>query len=129
MTFEGDISAVKATLTPVRGRPSCKFPPCGGNGIGPAAGSTVTSDSCGAETRAASSSRSHSFSLHDGQPDRDALGSDLRMTSGLSSSDPKVVEAYWRLVDEMVFGKEGKRPALLAGVDTARGTSATNRRR
>jgi hypothetical protein len=53
------------------------------------------------------------------------------MTSGLSSSDPKVVEAYWRLVDEMVFGNEGKRqrPALLAGGDTARGTSATNRRR
>jgi TetR/AcrR family transcriptional regulator len=63
------------------------------------------------------------------------FGPEMRMTSGLSSSDPKVVEAYWRLVDEMVFGnegklrKEGKRPALLAGGDTARGTSATSRRR
>jgi hypothetical protein len=57
------------------------------------------------------------------------FGPEMRMTSGLSSSDPKVVEACWRLVDEMVFGKEGKRPALLAGGDMARGTSATNRRR
>jgi TetR/AcrR family transcriptional regulator len=49
------------------------------------------------------------------------FGPEMRMTSGLSSSDPKVVKAYWRLIDEMVFGKEGKRPASLAGRNTARG--------
>ena len=37
------------------------------------------------------------------------FGPELHVTSGLSSGDPKVVEAYWRLVDEMVFGKEPKR--------------------
>jgi TetR/AcrR family transcriptional regulator len=36
------------------------------------------------------------------------FGPEMQMTSGLSSDDPKVVEAYWRLVDEMVFGKELK---------------------
>src|ERR1700722_14741860 len=130
MTFEGDISAVKATRTPVRGRPSCKFSPCGGNGIGPAAGSTVTSDSCGAETRAASvDPLLFPYMMVSLTATLSGFGPEMRMTSGLSSSDPKVVEACWRLVDEMVFGKEGKRPALLAGGDTARGTSATNRRR
>ena len=34
------------------------------------------------------------------------FGPEMQVTSGLSSEDPKVVEAYWRLVDEMVFGKE-----------------------
>jgi AcrR family transcriptional regulator len=34
------------------------------------------------------------------------FGPEMQMTSGLSSEDPKVVEAYWRLVDEMVFGIE-----------------------
>lgn len=33
------------------------------------------------------------------------FGPEMRVTSGLSSDSPKVVEAYWRLVDEMVFGK------------------------
>src|ERR1700688_4321388 len=37
------------------------------------------------------------------------FGPEMRVTSGLSSENPKVVEAYWRLVDEMVFGKESKR--------------------
>src|ERR1700724_1434483 len=37
------------------------------------------------------------------------FGPEMQVTSGLSSEDPKVVEAYWRLVDEMVFGKESKR--------------------
>ena len=36
------------------------------------------------------------------------FGPEMRVTSGLSSQDPKVVEAYWRLVDEMVFAKEPK---------------------
>src|ERR1700751_3855265 len=34
------------------------------------------------------------------------FGPEMRVTSGLSSEDPKVFAAYWRLVDEMVFGKE-----------------------
>ena len=37
------------------------------------------------------------------------FGPEMQVTSGLSSEDPKIVEAYWRLVDEMVFGKESKR--------------------
>src|SRR6202048_4355852 len=37
------------------------------------------------------------------------FGPEMQVTSGLSSEDTKVVEAYWRLVDEMVFGKESKR--------------------
>jgi hypothetical protein len=36
------------------------------------------------------------------------FGPEMQVTSGLSSEDPKVVAAYWRLVDEMVFG-EGQR--------------------
>jgi AcrR family transcriptional regulator len=34
------------------------------------------------------------------------FGPEMQMTSGLSSEDPNVVEAYWQLVDEMVFGTE-----------------------
>ena len=37
------------------------------------------------------------------------FGPDMRVTSGLSSEDPKVAEAYWRLVEAMVFEKETKR--------------------
>ena len=37
------------------------------------------------------------------------FGPEMQMTSGRSAEDTKVVEAYWRLVDEMVFGKESKR--------------------
>jgi hypothetical protein len=33
----------------------------------------------------------------------------MQVTSGLSSESPKVVEAYWHLVDKMVFGKGSKR--------------------
>jgi AcrR family transcriptional regulator len=33
------------------------------------------------------------------------FGPEMRMTSGLSAEDPKVAKAYWRLVEEMVFGK------------------------
>ena len=33
------------------------------------------------------------------------FGPEMLVTSGLSSNDPKVVGAYWRLVDETVFGK------------------------
>jgi AcrR family transcriptional regulator len=33
---------------------------------------------------------------------------EMQVTSGLSSADPKVVEAYWRLVNETVFGKSPK---------------------
>ena len=36
------------------------------------------------------------------------FGPEMQVTSGLSPGDPKVVEAYWRLVDGMVFGKESK---------------------
>jgi AcrR family transcriptional regulator len=36
------------------------------------------------------------------------FGPDMRVTSGLSSEDPKVAEAYWRLVEAMVFEKKTK---------------------
>ena len=50
-------------------------------------------------------------SLYDGKPYCHALGvrAGNAVTGGLSSEDPKIVEAYWRLVDDMVFGKEWKR--------------------
>jgi hypothetical protein len=34
------------------------------------------------------------------------FGPEMQVTSGLSSEDPKVVAAYWQLVDETVFGRE-----------------------
>jgi TetR/AcrR family transcriptional regulator len=34
------------------------------------------------------------------------FGPEMRITSGLSSEDPKVIAAFWRLVDETVFGGE-----------------------
>lgn len=37
------------------------------------------------------------------------FGPEMQVTSGRSSEDPKVVDAYWNLVDETVFGKESKR--------------------
>jgi AcrR family transcriptional regulator len=37
------------------------------------------------------------------------FGPEMQVTSGLSPETPGVVEAYWRLVDEMIFGKESKR--------------------
>src|SRR5882672_4333424 len=37
-----------------------------------------------------------------------AFGPEMQVTSGLSSDDTKVVEAYWRLVDETVFGEKPK---------------------
>ena len=53
------------------------------------------------------------------------FGPEMRMTSGLSSGDPKVVEAYWHLIDEMVFGQVGKLPSsLAAGRDLARGAGS-----
>jgi len=33
------------------------------------------------------------------------FGPEMQMTSALSAKSPRVVEAYWRLVDETVFGK------------------------
>jgi len=36
----------------------------------------------------------------------------MQVTSGLSSEDPKVVEAYWRLLDETVFEREPKRAGV-----------------
>jgi AcrR family transcriptional regulator len=36
------------------------------------------------------------------------FGPEMQVTSGLSSGDTKVVEAYWRLVDETVFGEQPK---------------------
>src|SRR5258707_6532033 len=35
------------------------------------------------------------------------FGPEMRVTSGLSADNAKVIEAYWRLVDETVFGKYG----------------------
>ncbi len=37
------------------------------------------------------------------------FGPEMKVTSGLSSRDPKVVEAYWHLVDETVFRKKSKK--------------------
>src|SRR6266480_357225 len=37
------------------------------------------------------------------------FGPEMQVTSGLSSEDPKVARAYWRLVDETVFGKHARR--------------------
>jgi AcrR family transcriptional regulator len=37
------------------------------------------------------------------------FGPEMQVTGGLSSESPRVVEAYWRLVDEMVFGDESRR--------------------
>jgi TetR/AcrR family transcriptional regulator len=37
------------------------------------------------------------------------FGPEMQVTSGLSSEDPKVARAYWRLVDETVFVNEPKR--------------------
>jgi AcrR family transcriptional regulator len=37
------------------------------------------------------------------------FGPEMQVTSGLSFENPKVIEAYWRLVDEMVFGKDSQR--------------------
>src|ERR1700741_765623 len=36
------------------------------------------------------------------------LGPEMQVTSGLSAKSPKVVEAFWRLVDETVFGKQAR---------------------
>jgi TetR/AcrR family transcriptional regulator len=36
------------------------------------------------------------------------FGPEMRVTSALSAEDPKVVEAYWRLVDETVFGTQAR---------------------
>src|SRR5277367_4198415 len=34
------------------------------------------------------------------------FGPEMQVTSGLSSGDTKVVDAYWRLVDDTIFGQE-----------------------
>jgi TetR/AcrR family transcriptional regulator len=34
------------------------------------------------------------------------FGPEMQVTSGLSTEDPKVVAAYWRLVNKMIFGIE-----------------------
>jgi hypothetical protein len=31
------------------------------------------------------------------------FGPEMRITSGLLAEDPKVIEAYWRLVDATIF--------------------------
>jgi hypothetical protein len=52
------------------------------------------------------------------------FGPETQITSGPSSENPKVVEAYWHLVDEMVFGKESNRVGKSAQPLKARGKSA-----
>jgi TetR/AcrR family transcriptional regulator len=39
------------------------------------------------------------------------FGPEMQITSGLSAEDTKVVEAYWRLVDETVFGAPRGNPS------------------
>jgi hypothetical protein len=36
------------------------------------------------------------------------FGPEMQVTSGLSAEHAKVIEAYWRLVDETVFGKNAR---------------------
>src|ERR1700688_510839 len=36
------------------------------------------------------------------------FGPEMQVTSGLSAENAKVIEAYWRLVDETVFGKHAR---------------------
>src|ERR1700674_486973 len=36
------------------------------------------------------------------------VGPEMQVTSGLSAENAKVIEAYWRLVDETVFGKHAR---------------------
>src|SRR4029077_15679636 len=40
------------------------------------------------------------------------FGPEMQVTSGLSAKNTKVVEDYWRLVDETVFGKHARRKPL-----------------
>jgi len=43
-----------------------------------------------------------------------AFGPEMQVTSGLSAENTKVIEAYWGLVDETVFGKHARgKPALV----------------
>jgi len=42
------------------------------------------------------------------------FGPEMQVTSGLSAENPKVIEAYWRLVDETVFGKHARAQAASA---------------
>jgi AcrR family transcriptional regulator len=51
------------------------------------------------------------------------FGPEMQVTSGLSSADPKVVEAYWRLVEEMVFGKESVRIGKATPAKPLRGSA------
>src|SRR6266478_4905579 len=37
-----------------------------------------------------------------------AFGPEMQVTSGLSAENAKVIDAYWRLVDETVFGKQAR---------------------
>jgi hypothetical protein len=48
------------------------------------------------------------------------FGPEMQMTSGLFSEDPKVIEAYWHLVEETVFGAD-------AGGSSSRGERARKR--
>jgi hypothetical protein len=48
------------------------------------------------------------------------FGPEMQITSGLSAESAKVVEAYWRLVDETVFGAD-------AGGHATRGKRARKR--
>jgi hypothetical protein len=36
------------------------------------------------------------------------FGPEMQVTSGLSAENTKVIEGYWRLVDETVFGKHAR---------------------
>ena len=36
------------------------------------------------------------------------FGPEMQVTSGLSAESAKVIEAYWHLVDETVFGKHAR---------------------
>lgn len=55
------------------------------------------------------------------------FGPEMQVTSGLSSADPTVVEAYWRLVNEMVFGNDPKGVRRASYPTDLHATGVTNR--
>jgi hypothetical protein len=78
----------------------------GGNGSDAASGATDPADRRSPEARAASGVNPILFHymMVSLTATLSGFGPEMRFTSGLSDKDPKVVEAYWRLVNETVFG-------------------------
>src|ERR1700733_2021646 len=123
MTFESDISAVKATRTPVRGRPSCKFPPVAETVLAPLLGRLLPQIAAAQKQGLLPSVDPILFHymMVSLTATLSGFGPEMQITSGLSAENAKVIEAYWRLVDETVFG-------VHADGNPARGKRARKRR-